>query len=237
MLVMESGSKTAESRLMLNVAEPSRAGGLCAWEVVSVDEVTLKRLVQDPALQVVLVVASADATAFVEASKVGAAVAALAAAAIAEASVTEVVVSAEVAAIAVSDSRTATALLLMHLQVLGSADATEMETAMVHVVGMTVVVAHMMTGLDVTAADLVATAIDAVAAAMQIMNLSGVIGVVTSISQETMTDSTAGNVDSKEDTKTLASCVATKGSLGGGYLPSSHSHILHFRPSSFDHRG
>lgn len=133
---------------------------------------------------------------------------------------TEEAVSAAAAAVVVVvivdlASKTASALLLTHLQVLALAAAViETGTAMAPagVVGMTVVVvvAHMKTGRDVMAADSAAIVTDAGVEPMPTTNLSEATEEVATLTNPgTMTDSIAGNVGLKEDMKTLASCVAT----------------------------
>lgn len=193
--------------------------------VVSADEDTLRPLALVPAPQVALVEAlEEDAMASVEVSAEAAvAVVVLEAVAIADSAVAVEVALAEVAAVVAVTvalvNKTAMALLLMHQQVLATAAVIGTGTAMVLAVGMTVVVAHMMTGRDVTAADMAATVTDAAAAvvaaaaapATPTTNLSvATEEAVISTSPETMTDLTAGNVDSREDMKTLASCAVTR---------------------------
>lgn len=181
------------------------------------DEDTLRPSALAPAPQAALAVASEDATDSVEALAAAEAVEASVEDAIAVLVVVVVAASAAVVVAATADSanKTATALLLMLQQVLATVAVIETGIEMVLAVGMTVVVAHMMTGLDATAADMAATATDAVAvavAAMPTTNLSvATEEAVTSTSLETTTDSIAENAASTEDTRTRASYDVIKG--------------------------
>ena len=147
---MASVSRTAASRSTWRGVEPSRGGDLAASAVGSAVEATPKPRLHDLQALVASVAALAGATLVAEmASAEDSRVAAAAAVASAGAIVVSGVVALAVAGIVVLVPRMASALLLMHPQVLATAAAvaaTVTETATVAmVVGMTEVAAHMMT--------------------------------------------------------------------------------------------